>query len=369
MWLALAPRDAMKVRLSSLAIAILAALSACASGDAATELAAQREAIVNGHAASSDETWGTVGILAGHQQEEWLCTGTLIQPDLIVTAAHCLFEPGDHKTRASWMKVVAGSKNVDDPDEDEQYEVARVLPHPGALDELPTEDEAGLGTYKDIALIRTTKAIDQVDTINILSADAFDQALSPGASVIVSGYGRREVDLQGVSSKDGLLYVGEATFQRRTDAEFLAGGESGNEADTCPGDSGGPVYVEQDDEMYLVGATSRGRDDFPDAECGKGGVYTIVPKYQSWIDESASHDDLGSGAWTPEGGDDEEGGGDGDQPSPGGGLGSDDQDMPLKGGKLEFCAVSGHAGRPSLAAILLVITATSLRIRRRRLAR
>ena len=58
---------------------------------------------------------------------------------------------------------------------------------------------------------------------------------------------------------------------------MCAGGNGG--ADTCKGDSGGPLFGTDPDsgELVLVGITSWGR------ECGDGGVYTRVAKFQDWL--------------------------------------------------------------------------------------
>ena len=57
------------------------------------------------------------------------------------------------------------------------------------------------------------------------------------------------------------------------------------ERDTCPGDSGGPVFAMVRSgaifQYYLVGVTSRGTTA---GECGRGGVYSLVtPRVVDWM--------------------------------------------------------------------------------------
>ena len=57
--------------------------------------------------------------------------------------------------------------------------------------------------------------------------------------------------------------------------------------DTCYGDSGGPLYIQQfpGDPMKLIGITSRAKRANPDALCGPGGIYTSleVSEVRNWL--------------------------------------------------------------------------------------
>ena len=73
-----------------------------------------------------------------------------------------------------------------------------------------------------------------------------------------------------------------------TDNMICAGTESGAR-DACNGDSGGPLFVQQDDGLTQVGIVSWG-DGPLDAEVACGhknayGVYTRVSHYSDWIKE------------------------------------------------------------------------------------
>jgi len=66
-------------------------------------------------------------------------------------------------------------------------------------------------------------------------------------------------------------------FPGATDTEFYAGDRE--LPDTCKGDSGGPAMMRDAEGTWkLLGLTSRG-----DANCDRGGVYTLVPLMQSWF--------------------------------------------------------------------------------------
>jgi secreted trypsin-like serine protease len=53
--------------------------------------------------------------------------------------------------------------------------------------------------------------------------------------------------------------------------------------DTCKGDSGGPLYVQNaKGDWLLAGATSRGTD-ISSTMCGDGGTYVRVDAYAAWI--------------------------------------------------------------------------------------
>ncbi len=322
--------------------------------------------IVNGHAAGSDEQWGTIGILTKQDRGDYVCSGTLIAPSVIVTAAHCLEEPKDTTNHIESLVVIAGPSDIDTADSDQIYVATHVLPHPDAF--MPDDkDDTGLGGEHDIALLLTDRPVTNVSVIPILPEDKLDAVLVDGAPLTIAGYGRRAVDGEGKSDpmQDGVNYVGRTKFVKRSPSEFLAGGMG--QADSCPGDSGGPAYVTLDHKIYLAGLVSRGRAD-ADVDCGAGGIYTLVSAYLEWIEVAEdAEDDLGAGSWTPDAYDYHyNDGGDGD----GDGSGSGSCTTSKSKGHHQYCSVD-FAARPARTpfTLLALLTSGLIIARRRRRSR
>src|SRR5260370_33086108 len=63
-------------------------------------------------------------------------------------------------------------------------------------------------------------------------------------------------------------------------------GAGGMGIDTCPGDSGGPLYLLTDYGSLLAGVTSRSYDNASVA-CGEGGIYERPDKIVEWIERAA----------------------------------------------------------------------------------
>ncbi|PSL51721.1 trypsin [Saccharothrix carnea] len=194
----------------------------------------------------------------------WCCSGTLIAPDVVLTAAHCVDPEG------CGQRVHIGD-DVRYADTDTIVKVRKAVIHPGYR---------GPGSPDDLAVLRLARSAD-VAPRALAPADAledrtFVRVVGFGRTDFAGrvGYGRRrQVDVP--------LAGRDVDYGADLDTEFVAATPSRNR-DSCRGDSGGPAYVRIGDRWLLAGATSRATKSRR-RKCGDGGIYTRVTSHERWI--------------------------------------------------------------------------------------
>lgn len=201
---------------------------------------------------SSDDA--VVAIIArqlhcGATLPEVVCTGTLIGPRLVLTAAHCL---DDAMPLA--LDVVVGA-SIDGP----RLHVAWGAAHPRYMPETHTHDVAVLGLDRDVEGVTPAP----------LRTEPLEAELI-GASVRLVGYGATS----GIDTGGGARLEGTGAIER-VDADDLRLKPSPTL--TCHGDSGGPVFV----GATLIGVTTWG-----DPGCAEFGMAARVDRHMGFISES-----------------------------------------------------------------------------------
>ncbi len=126
----------------------------------------------------------------------------------------------------------------------------------------------------------------------VLALSSVDAELTARRTLEIAGYG---ITNRAGTGDNTHLYLAEVPFISRTDYEVTAGDPGG--ADTCYGDSGGPLTVDTADGARLVGATSRGAG--PARACDSGTVFTLVPAYAAKIAQATGVDPTGPSSRLP----------------------------------------------------------------------
>lgn len=220
-----------------------------------------RSAIVNGTPTSAYPAVGYLTYGGGS-----FCTGTVIAPRTVVTAAHCV----EDSTSGGFYFAFGAS----DRSPERSIRVRRATLH-------PMWDSFRL--LNDIALLELEEDAG-VDPVPVL----FDRPTT-GWTVKLVGYGvsngyaqsgggtKREVDVTIYSLED-------TTWSYRT-----MGGRS-----ACNGDSGGPALYSMGGELVLMGITSWG-----DQYCVENGYYTRTDLYRSFLSMASEPGGGGGGTEPP----------------------------------------------------------------------
>ncbi|XVS66528.1 S1 family peptidase [Actinosynnema sp. CA-299493] len=225
----------------------------------ARAMVANRKRIIGGVRTSSFPDCVAVG-----SAHDWCCSGTIIAPNVVLTAAHCV--------GGGCAERVFLGEDVEFPDVGQVVAVRSAVVAP---------QYAPGSRIGDIAVLVLDRAV-EVEPRKIARRGALDDA----TFVRVAGYGntdfrgnrgygiRRQVDVPLAGTSEG--YGADLATEFVAGAPFL-------DLDSCSGDSGGPAYVSVDGEWLLAGATSRAISGRRVRPCGDGGVYTRVCEYEEWI--------------------------------------------------------------------------------------
>ncbi len=194
--------------------------------------------------------------------EGYYCSGTLIAPNVVVTADHC----------QGVTRVFLKGNDVTAPKTGETLAVVQHYSH----------SEVDLQV---LVLAQNSEVLPRAITPESVLADV-TQATVVGFGTInpegTYGYGRKRRVEVPIMSLDCGGSDDPKHYGCLPGREIVAG-HSGLMLDTCRGDSGGPLYLHgADGQYYLLGATSRGaRGGFH--TCGDGGIYVRVDLCLDWI--------------------------------------------------------------------------------------
>jgi hypothetical protein len=247
--------------------ALLAA--GCGSGAPAAGGAEPGEASFTISGGIADQQHESVFLLVSHQNESGsLCTATLIAPNLLLTARHCV-SPGTGD-RVTCGESVLGepyaassffTTNDPTPNDDSPFFRATEV-------HVPSQGTDTCGY--DVALVILDSVVP--GSIAVPSVPRIDQEVMPGENYTAVGYGEDANGQQtlGRMRREGLNVV----CQPGSCGSGVESTEFRGEDGICSGDSGGPAI---DEDGKVVGVVSRGG-----ADCGTP-VYGTVTAWKDFI--------------------------------------------------------------------------------------
>ena len=256
------------MRGSWLLLLAICAVPAAARAEGRSIASGAGTAIVGGEPTDASEYPATGALTAGMRLR---CTATLIAPDVVLTAAHCL-EP-----------AVFGYLGFTlDPDlsDGAQGVIKALVVHPHPDFDNDTAAFLDLAERNDIGIMILERPVEDLPPEQIDLA----AGVATGTELDLCGYGRNSWgELMAGTKRDARVGIA------RTEEHEVATTAEGPQP--CSGDSGGPLYADTPEGRTIAAVISRAVG--ASRMCDTGAIATRVAPHAPWIAEASADRDVG----------------------------------------------------------------------------
>src|SRR5262245_315489 len=232
--------------------------------------AAPAWAIVGGGAPSADGVGRNVVTIVGSRGN--FCSGTMIAPNIALTAAHCV-------QNGATYKIV----EYDAQRTPQLRDITRVATHP----QFNLQTMLAHRATADVALLRLASSVAAGRQPSLIGSPLMP--INAGGRFTVAGIG---VTVRGDGKSGGVVRAANLVATGRPGSLQIrlvdpAGDGKREGLGACTGDSGGPVFEDQQGRAVVIGVVSWSTG--PNGTAGCGGMTGVTPLslYRDWILQTA----------------------------------------------------------------------------------